>query len=132
MVINADKVLPVGRDPTLRVVPMPSDANYSGDIFGGWIMSQVDIAGSIPAALLAKGRIVTIAVNTFLFKQPVYIGDLVSFYASISKVGKTSITVDVEVYAQRRSLDETVKVTDATLTYVAVDDDRKPRAIQQS
>ena len=95
-------------------------------------MSQVDIAGSIPAALLAKGRIVTIAVNTFLFKQPVYIGDLVSFYASISKVGKTSITVDVEVYAQRRSLDETVKVTDATLTYVAVDDDRKPRAIQQS
>jgi acyl-CoA thioesterase YciA len=132
MGINADKVLPVGRDPTLRVVPMPSDANYSGDIFGGWIMSQVDIAGSIPAALLAKGRIVTIAVNTFLFKQPVYIGDLVSFYASISKVGKTSITVDVEVYAQRRSLDETVKVTDATLTYVAVDDDRKPRAIQQS
>ena len=123
MGINADKVLPVGRDPTLRVVPMPSDANYSGDIFGGWIMSQVDIAGSIPAALLAKGRIVTIAV---------YIGDLVSFYASISKVGKTSITVDVEVYAQRRSLGETVKVTDATLTYVAVDDDRKPRAIQQS
>ena len=94
-------------------------------------MSQVYIAGSIPAALLAKGRVVTIAVNTFLFKQPVYIGDLVSFYASISKVGKTSITVDVEVYAQRRSLDETVKVTDATLTYVAVDDDRKPRAIEQ-
>jgi acyl-CoA thioesterase YciA len=130
-IINADKLLPTGRDPTLRVVPMPSDANYSGDIFGGWIMSQVDIAGSIPAALLAKGRVVTIAVNTFLFKQPVYIGDLVSFYASISKVGKTSITVDVEVYAQRRSLDETVKVTDATLTYVAVDDDRKPRAIEQ-
>jgi acyl-CoA thioesterase YciA len=130
-IINADKLLTTGRDPTLRVVPMPSDANYSGDIFGGWIMSQVDIAGSIPAALLAKGRVVTIAVNTFLFKQPVYIGDLVSFYASISKVGKTSITVDVEVYAQRRSLDETVKVTDATLTYVAVDDDRKPRAIEQ-
>ena len=130
-IINADKLLPTGRDPTLRVVHMPSDANYSGDIFGGWIMSQVDIAGSIPAALLAKGRVVTIAVNTFLFKQPVYIGDLVSFYASISKVGKTSITVDVEVYAQRRSLDETVKVTDATLTYVAVDDDRKPRAIEQ-
>ena len=130
-IINADKLLTTGRDPTLRVVPMPSDANYSGDIFGGWIMSQVDIAGSIPAALLAKGRVVTIAVNTFLFKQPVYIGDLVSFYASISKVVKTSITVDVEVYAQRRSLDETVKVTDATLTYVAVDDDRKPRAIEQ-
>jgi|TARA_B110000305_G_C19242137_1_gene540435 acyl-CoA thioesterase YciA len=130
MAADLDKMLPVGRDPTLRVVPMPSDANYSGDIFGGWIMSQVDIAGSIPAALLAKGRIVTIAVNSFLFKQPVHIGDLVSFYASVSKVGKTSITVDVEVYAQRRSLDETVKVTDATLTYVSVDDERKPRAIE--
>ena len=115
MDIDSDKVLPKGRAPTLRVVPMPSDANYSGDIFGGWIMSQVDIAGSIPAALLAKGRIVTIAVNSFLFKQPVHIGDLVSFYASVSKVGKTSITVDVEVYAQRRSLEETVKVTDAYL-----------------
>ena len=130
MAADLDKMLPVGRDPTLRVVPMPSDANYSGDIFSGWIMSQVDIAGSIPAALLAKGRIVTIAVNSFLFKQPVHIGDLVSFYASVSKVGKTSITVDVEVYAQRRSLDETVKVTDATLTYVSVDDERKPRAIE--
>ncbi|MDA0238276.1 MAG: acyl-CoA thioesterase [Proteobacteria bacterium] len=132
MAVNLDKVLPVDRDPTLRVVPMPSDANYSGDIFGGWIMSQVDIAGSIPAALLAKGRIVTIAVNSFVFKQPVHIGDVVSFYASVSKVGKTSITVDVEVYAQRRSLEATVKVTDATLTYVSVDDERKPRAIDGS
>ena len=132
MDIDSDKGLPKGRAPTLRVVPIPSDANYSGDIFGGWIMSQVDIAGSIPAALLAKGRIVTIAVNSFLFKQPVHIGDLVSFYASVSKVGKTSITVDVEVYAQRRSLEETVKVTDATLTYVAVDGDRKPRSITQN
>ena len=128
---NADREIPEGM-LALQTLAMPKDTNASGDIFGGWIMSQVDIAGSIPAALLAKGRIVTIAVNTFLFKQPVYIGDLVSFYASISKVGKTSITVDVEVYAQRRSLGETVKVTDATLTYVAVDDDRKPRAIQQS
>jgi len=124
--------LPAGKDPTLRVVPMPSDANYSGDIFGGWIMSQVDIAGSIPAAQLAKGRIVTIAVNSFLFKQPVMIGDLVSFYAEVVKVGRTSITVDVEVYAQRRSLHETVKVTEATLTYVAVDDQRRPRPISAS
>jgi len=124
--------LPIDKDPTLRVVPMPSDANYSGDIFGGWIMSQVDIAGSIPAAQLAKGRIVTIAVNSFLFKQPVMIGDLVSFYADVVKVGKTSITVDVEVFAQRRSLHEIVKVTEATLTYVAVDENRKPREISRS
>ena len=122
-------MLPEGVDPTLRVVPMPSDANYSGDIFGGWIMSQVDIAGSIPAVQVAKGRVATIAVNSFLFKQPVLIGDLVSFYATISKVGRTSITVDVEVFAQRRSLHEIVKVTDATLTYVAVDEKRKPRVI---
>lgn len=121
--------LPKGIEPALRVVPMPSDANYSGDIFGGWIMSQVDIAGSIPAVQLAQGRIVTIAVNSFLFKQPVMIGDLVSFYAKVSRVGRTSITVDVEVYAQRRSLHETVKVTEATLTYVAVDDQRRPRPI---
>ena len=124
--------LPIDKDPTLRVVPMPSDANYSGDIFGGWIMSQVDIAGSIPAAQLAKGRIVTIAVNSFLFKQPVMIGDLVSFYADVAKVGNTSITVDVEVFAQRRSLHEIVKVTEATLTYVAVDENRKPRVINRS
>ena len=124
--------LPIDKDPTLRVVPMPSDANYSGDIFGGWIMSQVDIAGRIPAAQLAKGRIVTIAVNSFLFKQPVMIGDLVSFYADVVRVGKTSITVDVEVFAQRRSLHEIVKVTEATLTYVAVDENRKPRVINRS
>jgi acyl-CoA thioesterase YciA len=121
--------LPRGKEPALRVVPMPSDANYSGDIFGGWIMSQVDIAGSIPVIQLAQGRIVTIAVNSFLFKQPVMIGDLVSFYAEVSRVGRTSITVDVEVYAQRRSMHETVKVTEATLTYVAVDDQRRPRPI---
>jgi acyl-CoA thioesterase YciA len=124
-------MLPKGVDPTLRVVPMPSDANYSGDIFGGWIMSQVDIAGSIPAVQVAKGRVATIAVNSFLFKQPVLIGDLVSFYATIAKVGRTSITVDVEVFAQRRSLHEIVKVTDATLTYVAVDEKRKPRVINE-
>jgi acyl-CoA thioesterase YciA len=121
--------LPHGRDPVLRVVPMPSDANFTGDIFGGWIMSQVDIAGSVPAGRLAKGRVTTVAVNSFVFKQPVLIGDLVSFYAKVVRVGRTSITVEVEVFAQRRSLHETVKVTDATLTYVAVDDNRRPRPV---
>ena len=123
--------LPKGREVVLRVVPMPSDANYTGDIFGGWIMSQVDIAGSIPALRLARGRIATVAVNSFTFKQPVLIGDLVSFYADIVRVGRTSITVDVEVYAQRRTLHEAVKVTEATLTYVAVDDERRPRPVNQ-
>jgi acyl-CoA thioesterase YciA len=123
--------LPPGREPTLRVVPMPSDANYTGDIFGGWIMSQVDIAGSIPAIELAKGRVATVAVNSFVFKQPVMIGDVVSFYARVVRVGRTSITVDVEVYARRRALLEVVKVTEATLTYVAVDEERRPRAVNQ-
>ncbi|MGH8717370.1 MAG: acyl-CoA thioesterase [Burkholderiales bacterium] len=109
---------------------MPSDANYVGDIFGGWIMSQVDIAGSIPALRRANGRVATVAVNSFTFRQPVLVGDLVSFYAKVLRVGNTSITVDVEVYAQRRRLkEECVKVTEAVLTYVAVDDNRKPRPV---
>jgi len=122
--------LPKHREPVLRLVPMPADANSTGDIFGGWIMAQVDIAGSIPALRLAKGRVATVAVNAFLFKQPVLIGDLVSFYADVAKVGRTSVTVDVEVYAQRGIPEEvTVKVTEATLTYVAVDQNRKPRPV---
>jgi acyl-CoA thioesterase YciA len=122
--------LPTDCEPSLRVVPMPADANPTGDIFGGWIMSQVDIAGSIPALRVARGRIATVAVNSFVFKQPVLIGDLVSFYARVVKAGRTSITVDVEVYAQRGVPEEvTVKVTEATLTYVAVDRERKPRPV---
>lgn len=122
--------LPTDREPTLRVVPMPSDVNPSGDIFGGWIMSQVDIAGAIPALRLARGRIATVAVNSFVFKQPVLIGDIVSFYAEVARVGRTSITVNVEVYAERGLEREVVKVTEATLTYVAVGSDRKPRPVQ--
>ena len=118
------------RQPTLRMVAMPSDCNYSGDVFGGWIMGQVDIAGSIPALHRARGRVVTVAVNSFIFKQPLFMGDMVSLYASITKVGHTSITVNVEVYAQRDPERPTcVKVTEATLTYVAVDENRKPRAV---
>lgn len=121
--------LPAGM-PTLRVMPMPSDENVHGDVFGGWIMSQVDIAGAIPAARRANGRVATIAVNSFLFKQPVFVGDLLSFYAQIVKVGNTSITIEVEVYAERNRLQaSTVKVTEATLTYVATGEDRKPRQI---
>ncbi|HEX6002812.1 MAG TPA: acyl-CoA thioesterase [Burkholderiales bacterium] len=124
------EVLPAGKEATLRVVPMPADANHAGDIFGGWIMAQVDIAGSIPAARRAKGRVATVAVNSFVFKKPVLVGDVVSCYAEIVRVGRTSITVNVEVYAQRRPhAEEVVKVTEATLTYVAVDDQRRPRVV---
>ena len=126
----ATTLLPVGKEPTLRLVPMPRDANQSGDIFGGWIMAQVDIAGSIPALRLAKGRVATVAVNSFQFKQPVFVGDLVSFYAEVIRVGRTSITVNVEVYAQRKpEREEVVKVTEATLTYVAVGENRQPRVV---
>jgi acyl-CoA thioesterase YciA len=118
------------REPTLRVVAMPSDCNYTGDVFGGWIMGQVDIAGSIPALHRAKGRVATVAVNSFVFKNPLFMGDIVSFYADIVKVGNTSITINVEVYAQRDPAKPTcVKVTEATLTYVAVDENRKPRTV---
>jgi len=127
---ESETALPQGKELTLRVVPMPSDASYTGDIFGGWIMSQVDLAGSVPAMRLAKGRVATVAVNSFLFKQPVLVGDLVSLYAEVVRVGRTSITVYVEVYAQRRPEEVVcVKVTEATLTYVAVDDDRRPRVV---
>jgi len=122
--------LPQGKEPTLRVVPMPADENQSGDIFGGWIMSQVDIAGSIAAVRIARGRVATVAVNSFQFKQPVLVGDVVSFYAEVVRVGRTSITVNVEVYAQRRpEREEVVKVTEATLTFVALDEMRRPRVV---
>ena len=117
--------------PVLRIVPMPADTNAHGTIFGGWVMAQVDIAGSIPAWSRAQGPVVTVAVNSFVFKEPVFVGDLVSFYARVLKVGRTSVTVDVEVFAQRSRVGdgEVVKVTEAQLTYVAVDKDRKPRTM---
>jgi len=127
MASKQDNTLPEGM-PELRVVPMPADANVYGDVFGGWIMAQVDLAGSLPAMRRANGRVATIAVNSFLFRHPVFVGDLLSFYATIVKVGNTSITINVEVYAERNRLDmQIVKVTEATLTYVATDENRKPR-----
>jgi acyl-CoA thioesterase YciA len=118
------------REPTLRVVPMPADANQHGDIFGGWVMSQVDIAGGVAASRRARGRVATVADNSFVYKQPVLIGDLVSFYTEILRVGRTSVTIGVEVYAQRNPDDVIcVKVTEASLTFVYVDRDRRPREI---
>lgn len=122
--------LPPDTHAVLRVMPQPSDANIHGDVFGGWIMAQVDIAGSIPATRRAQGRVATVAVNAFTFKQPVFVGDLLSFYAEIIKVGTTSVTISVEVFAERQRLElEVVKVTEATLTYVATDDQRKRRPL---
>jgi acyl-CoA thioesterase YciA len=122
--------LPHGKQPALRVVPMPADSNQNGDIFGGWIMAQVDIAGGNVAGRLARGRVATVAVKEFVFKEPVQIGDLLSFYADVVRVGTTSITVDVQVYAERRPSDPTVvKVTEATLTYVAIDAEGRPRPV---
>ncbi|MBS1191128.1 MAG: acyl-CoA thioesterase [Rhodocyclaceae bacterium] len=110
------------KTPTLRVVPMPADLNQNGDVFGGWVMAQVDVAGAIPAARRARGRVATVSVNSFLFKQPISVGDVVSLYAEVVKVGRTSITVSVEVYAERNYANPvTVKVTEAQLTYVAID-----------
>lgn len=122
--------LPAGKEPVLRVQPMPADVNMHGDIFGGYIMAQVDIAGGITAARRARGRVATVAVNAFTFKQRVSVGDVLSLYAEIVRIGNTSITVEVEVYAHRNPAElEIVKVTEAALTYVAIGPDGRPRPV---
>ena len=122
--------MPEGKLPALRVVPMPADSNQNGDIFGGWIMAQVDVAGGTAAGRVARGRVATVAVKEVGFKQPVQIGDVLSFYADVVRIGNTSVTVNVEVYAERRPHDpEVVKVTEATLTYVAIDASGRPRPV---
>ncbi len=122
--------LPGDRQLVLRVMPMPADSNSNGDIFGGWIMAQVDLAGAVLPARIAKGRIVTVAVNQFIFKQPVSIGDLLSFYAKVEHIGRTSVTVHVEVYAERNPANlQVVKVTEANVTYVAIDANGQPREL---
>ena len=129
----ASDALHQDQQPTLRLVPRTADTNASGDIFGGWIISYVDIAGSIVASRRARGRIATVAVNAFQFKKPVFMNDVVSFYAKVIRTGNTSITVDVTVYAERGARadnpGECVKVTEATLTYVAIDDNRQKRSV---
>ena len=126
----APLTLPGDRQLVMRVMPMPADANGNGDIFGGWIMAQVDVAGAVLPARIAKGRIATVAVNQFIFKQPVSVSDLLSFYAKVERIGRTSVTVNVEVYAERNPANlHVVKVTEANLTYVAIDLQGKPRPI---
>ena len=122
--------LPTDRELVLRVMPMPADANGNGDIFGGWIMAQVDLAGSVLPARYMGGRFATVAVNQFIFKQPVKVGDILSFYGNVTRIGNTSISVQVEVFAERFGAQgQFVKVTEASLTYVAIDDQGRPRPV---
>jgi acyl-CoA thioesterase YciA len=122
--------LPDGAELVMRVMPMPGDVNANGDVFGGWIMAQVDVAGAVLPMRIARGRVTTVAVNQFIFKQPVSIGDLLSFYAHITHIGRTSMTVHVQVYAERDPVHpQVVKVTEANLTFVAIDAQGQPRAI---
>ena len=124
--------LPKDKLPSLRTVAMPADANPSGDIFGGWIMSQMDIAGAIHASYIVKGRIVTVAVEGMTFHLPVFIGDQVSCFCETSKIGTTSISVHIETWIRRKhSREEHLKVTEATYTYVSIDDNRKPTPINR-
>ncbi len=121
---------PPAGEPAIRVLAMPADTNAAGDIFGGWLMAQTDIAGSIEACRRARGRVVTVAVHEFRFLRPVYVGDLVSFHAHIVRVGNTSIRIHVSAWAERERQQHTIEqVAEAELTYVAIDSQRKPRPV---
>lgn len=128
--MSDNDALPTDQTPEIRIMAMPTNTNASGDIFGGWLMSQVDIAGSIKAFRHANGRIVTVAVNEFRFIKPVYVADLVSLYTKVIKVGNTSIRIHVTAYVERnRGQHECHKVAEAEITYVAIDENRQPRTI---
>ena len=122
--------LPTDEELVLKVIPMPADSNANGDIFGGWVMAQVDLAGSVIPARYTQGRMATVAVNEFIFKQPVRVGDILSFFSKLVRIGRTSITVKVEVFAEHfGSQGEYIKVTEASLTYVAIDENGQPREV---
>jgi acyl-CoA thioesterase YciA len=114
---------------SIRTVAMPADANPSGDIFGGWLLSQMDVAGGIIAHRIALGRAATVAVDAMKFHQPVFVGDVLCCYAAVHRIGRTSIAVRVEAWAERRNSTVRVKVTDGVFTYVAIDENRKPRVL---
>jgi acyl-CoA thioesterase YciA len=124
--------LPTDQELVLKVIPMPGDCNANGDIFGGWVMANVDLAGAVVPARYAGGRMATVAVNEFVFKHPVRVGDILSFFAKMTRIGRTSMTVKIEVYAERFGTQgEYAKVTEASLTYVAIDEHGKPREVPQ-
>ena len=127
------KHLPQDQDLVMRIIPMPSDCNVNGDIFGGWVMAQVDLAGAVMAWRIVKGRLATVAVNEFVFKEPVMAGDLLSFFSKVEHLGNTSVTVSVEVFSEQlHNQGEYRKVTQASLTYVAIDAHGRPRSIQKT
>ena len=117
------------RDPIVRTVPQPADMNGNGDIFGGWVLSQMDIAGGALAARVAKGRVATVAITAMTFVQPIKVGDLVSIYGEVSRVGRTSVTIALETIVQRRLDPTPIQVTHGTFVFVAIDDDGKPRRV---
>ncbi|MBS0518974.1 MAG: acyl-CoA thioesterase [Proteobacteria bacterium] len=117
------------RDPIIRTVPQPADMNGNGDIFGGWVLSQMDVAGGAMAARAAKGRVATVAITAMTFVQPIKVGDMVSIYGNVARIGRTSITVDLETMVQRRHDSAEIQVTHGTFVFVAIDDDGKPRPV---
>jgi acyl-CoA thioesterase YciA len=129
--MNADPIEPRGA-LTIRTLAMPADTNPAGDIFGGWVMSQMDIAGAIAAVERARGRVVTVAVDSMSFIAPVKVGDILCVYTSVERVGKTSITVAVEAWARRNRLDDRVKVTEGHFVYVALGEDGWKRLLPAS
>ena len=120
------------RDPIIRTVPAPADVNSNGDIFGGWVLSQMDIAGGVAAGRAAQGRVATVAITAMTFHHPIKIGDLVSIYGSVGKIGNTSITITLETIVQRRLSDAPIKVTEGTYVYVAIDDNGRPRPVPKA
>ena len=119
------------RDPIVRTIPQPADMNGNGDIFGGWVLSQMDMAGGTLAARAAKGRVATVAITAMTFVQPIKVGDLVSIYGSVTKIGRTSITIALETVVERRLDPTPIQVTHGTFVFVAIDEDGKPRAVPQ-
>ena len=129
---TAERDSPPGYEPAIRAVPMPADANQNGDIFGGWVLSQMDIAGGLVAARRAQGRVATVAITAMSFHQPVLVGDEVSFYGAVERVGRSSIAVKIEAWVRRGLSGEPIKVTEGLFTYVAIGTDRKPRPVPQN
>ena len=117
------------REPAVRTLAMPADTNPNGDIFGGWLLAQMDLAGGTVASLRTKGRVATVAVEGMSFHSPVFVGDLVSCYADIVRIGRTSLTVRVETLVRRHRTGEEVKVAKGTFTYVALDQEGRPRPV---
>ncbi len=116
-------------EPLIRSAPMPADMNGNGDIFGGWVLSQMDIAGGIVAARRAQGRVVTVAVDAMTFHQPIKVGDIVSIYGRVIRVGRSSMAVKMETIVARRLDPTEIKVTEGVYTYVAIDENGKPRPV---